>query len=51
MTNLGSILKRPSNLDWHWDLINNLEKNNKQIQAVRQRQQKFGPRGKEVEEK
>ena len=41
----------PSNLDWHWDLINNLEKNNKQIQAVRQRQQKFGPRGKEVEEK
>lgn len=40
-----------SNLDWHWDLINNLEKNNKIIQEVRKRQNAFGPRAKEVEEK
>ena len=33
-----------SNLDWHWDLIDLLEKNNKLIQEVRQRQKEFGPR-------
>ena len=41
----------PSNVDWHWDLIDNLEKNNKQVQEVRKRQREFGPRAKEVEEK
>lgn len=41
----------PSNIDWHWDLIDNLEKNNKQVQEVRKRQREFGPRGKDVEEK
>lgn len=36
-----------SNLDWHWDLIDLLEKDNKLIQAVRERQKDFGPRGRD----
>ncbi len=36
-----------SNLDWHWDLIELLEKDNKLIQEVRERQRAFGPRGKD----
>ena len=36
-----------SNLDWHWDLIDMLEKDNTLIQQVRQRQESFGPRGKD----
>lgn len=36
-----------SNLDWHWDLIDLLEKDNQLIQQVRARQKEFGPRGKE----
>ena len=35
----------PSDLDWHWDLIDMLEKDNKLIQEVRARQEAFGPRG------
>ena len=38
----------PSNLDWHWDLIDLLEKDNEQIQKVRKRQRAFGLRGKEL---
>ena len=37
----------PSDLDWHWDLIDMLEKDNKLIQEVRARQKAFGPRGKD----
>ena len=37
-------------LDWHWDLINELEKDNALIQKVRKRQKTFGPRGKETEQ-
>lgn len=37
-----------SNLDWHWELIDLLEKDNQLIQEVRERQQKFGIRGKDV---
>lgn len=37
----------PSDVDWHWDLIDELEKNNPRIQEVRQRQAEFGPRGKD----
>lgn len=33
-----------SNLDWHWDLIDMLEKDNQIIQQVRARQKAFGPR-------
>lgn len=36
-----------SNLDWHWDLIDLLEKDNKLIQEVRARQKTFGPRGRD----
>ena len=36
-----------SNLDWHWDLIDLLEKDNKLIQEVRARQKAFGPRGRD----
>ena len=36
-----------SNLDWHWDLIDLLEKNNEIIQQVRERPKAFGPRGKD----
>ena len=36
-----------SNLDWHWDLIDLLEKNNEIIQQVRERQKAFGPRGRD----
>jgi len=31
----------PDNVDWHWDIINMLEKDNTQIQAVRKRQKEF----------
>lgn len=31
----------PDNLNWHWKEINELEKNNAQIQAVRRRQREF----------
>ena len=31
-------------LDWHWELINQLEKGNKIIEEVRERQKNFGPR-------
>lgn len=31
-------------LDWHWNLINQLEKGNKIIEEVRKRQRNFGPR-------
>lgn len=36
-----------SDLDFHWDLIDSLEKDNKIIQEVRKRQEEFGPRGKD----
>ena len=36
-----------SDLDWHWDLIELLEKDNQLIQQVRERQKAFGPRGKD----
>ena len=36
-----------NNLDWHWDLIDMLEKDNTLIQQVRERQKAFGPRGKD----
>ena len=36
-----------SDLDWHWDMIDLLEKDNKIIQAVRERQKAFGPRGRD----
>ena len=38
-------------LDWHWDLINQLEKGNKIIEKVRERQKKFGPRAQDIEKK
>ena len=38
----------PKELDWHWDLIDYLEKNNELIQKVRERQKAFGPRGKDL---
>lgn len=37
----------PSNLDYHWDLIDQLESGNLIIQEVRARQRNFGPRGKD----
>ena len=39
----------PEELDWHWDLINELEKGNAQIEAVRKRQKEFGPRAQDLE--
>ena len=36
-------------LDWHWDLIDALEKNNPYIQALRQRQKDFGLRAKDLQ--
>ena len=36
-----------SNLDWHWGLIDLLEKDNQLIQQVRARQKAFGPRGRD----
>ena len=36
-----------SDLDWHWDLIDQLESGNILIQQVRERQNAFGPRGKD----
>ena len=38
----------PANLDWHWDLIDQLEKGNLIIEQVRQRQKDFGLRGKDL---
>lgn len=38
----------PNDLNWHWDLIDELEKNNKLIQEVRKRQLQFGPRPKDL---
>ncbi|MDE5898790.1 MAG: hypothetical protein K2H09_05945 [Treponemataceae bacterium] len=38
----------PEDLDWHWDLINQLEQGNGLIQAVRGRQREFGARGAET---
>jgi len=31
----------PDNVNWHWDIINMLEKDNEQVQAVRKRQKEF----------
>ena len=39
----------PSNVDWHWELIDLLEKDNQIIQQVRQRQKQFGPRAKDFQ--
>lgn len=39
----------PNNLDWHWDLIDYIEKDDKIIQEVRLRQKEFGPRAKDFE--
>lgn len=36
-----------SQLDWHWDVIDELEKNSELVQQVRRRQEEFGPRGKD----
>ena len=36
-----------NDLDWHWDLIDMLEKDNTIIQQVRARQKAFGPRGRD----
>ena len=36
-----------SDLDWHWDLIDQLESGNLIIQQVRERQRAFGPRGRD----
>lgn len=38
----------PEDLDYHWDLIDMLEKDNAIIQKVRQRQREFGLRGKDI---
>ena len=38
----------PKDLDWHWDIIDLMEKDNEIIQAVRQRQKSFGLRAKEI---
>jgi len=35
----------PSDVDWHWDLIELLEKDNALVQSLRARQREFGPRG------
>ncbi len=37
-----------SDIDWHWDLIDQLESGNLIIQEVRQRQKAFSPRGKDL---
>ena len=37
-----------NDLDWHWDLIDYIEKDDKIIQEVRQRQKNFGPRAKDL---
>ena len=44
-------LFEPKELDWHWDLINQLEKGNKIIEEVRERQRAFGPRAQDIEGK
>ena len=38
----------PNDVNWHWDLIDLLEKDNAIIQAVRARQEAFGPRPKDL---
>ncbi len=38
----------PNDADWHWDVIDYLEKDNALIQAVRQRQKDFGLRAKDM---
>ena len=38
----------PDDLNWHWDLIDLLEADNEIIQAVRSRQEAFGPRPKDL---
>lgn len=38
----------PEDLDYHWDMIDLLEKDNVLIQTVRKRQESFGVRGKEL---
>lgn len=38
----------PKELDWHWDLIDYLEKDNALVKQVRERQRAFGLRGKEL---
>lgn len=38
----------PSDLDWHWDIIDYLEQYDKLVQEVRQRQRDFGPRAKDL---
>ncbi len=38
----------PDDLNWHWDLIDLLEKDNVLIQEVRKRQKEFGPRPKDL---
>lgn len=38
----------PNDVNWHWDLIDQLEKDNTIIQAVRTRQRAFGPRAKDI---
>ena len=35
-------------LDWHWDVIDLLERNNPYIQKVRERQRNFGARAKDI---
>ena len=37
-----------NDLDWHWDLIDYIEKDDKMIQEVRQRQKEFGPRARDL---
>lgn len=37
----------PEELDYHWEMIDYLEKGNKIIENVRERQKDFGPRGRE----
>ena len=44
-----SLLFEKKELDWHWDLINELEKDNALLQKVRKRQKAFGTRGNERE--
>lgn len=45
---LGPFADADLDLDFHWDLIDELEKYHKEIQALRQRQKEFGPRPRDV---
>lgn len=38
----------PSDLNWYWEFIDYLEQYHDQIQAVRKRQEEFGPRAKDL---